>query len=71
MLEERAVMCLGCGNEIPKATDKRNILTKQVDEIASLWRGFLRDFAEARHISLEDNGILSIEGGINVKDYGN
>ena len=31
-----AVVCVGCGNEIPKATDRRNISTKQAKEVPSL-----------------------------------
>ena len=34
-----AVVCVGCGDEIPKATDRRNISTKQPKEV---WRDFLR-----------------------------
>ena len=35
-----AVVCVGCGNEIPKATDRRNISIKQTKEVSSLLRDF-------------------------------
>ena len=68
MVEEKAIVCVGCRNEIPKATDRRNIFTKQAKEVASFWEGFL--------------GILRVRvnwhwktmvfsRGINVKDRGN
>ena len=68
-----AVVCVGCGNEIPKTTDRRNISTKQAKEVSSLWRDCLREIARARQLTLEDSifrGIFSDEGGIRLKDHG-
>ena len=32
------VLCVGCCNEIPNATDKRNICNKPAKAVASLWQ---------------------------------
>ena len=66
---QEAVVCVACENKIPKATDRRNICTKQAKQVASLWRDFLKDIARSHQLALEDS-IFSDEGGISVKDHG-
>ena len=64
------LVCVGCGNKIPNATDRRNIYHKLAQAVASLWQHFLRDELASRNQSVLEDNLFSDERGISTKDYG-
>ena len=70
MSEVAGWLVVGCGNEIPNATNRRNVCHKPAQAVASLWRHFLRDELASRNQLVLEDSLFSDERGINTKDYG-